>query len=242
MSCGSVFTYVDAAYLILYQNTISFNGAITLPGYTTPGTSGCHTYWHPAHSSCDSNTCVGCACGWSRCNCCWTVCNGWTWVSGYTTQGSCWSNPGTQLWPTTNIGVSASIPIEVEAGAGFMMTQDTPPTPFEAASVVINGFDIVLSLDGNSTTLNIPCRVTLKETNGSFSADVALYSLTSSIDDSGITFTLDMDVSLLFCLTPVNGAGWVNLVLATTYSVDFFGIGNITLSDSVLMPLISVDG
>ena len=253
MTCNSPFviragTFIDTSF------NFNMSGGFSVPGYTTPGTSGCWTTWNAAYSECTATQCgPGCVCNkWSWCSCCSQDCDQWQWVPGSTTIDTCWSKPGIELWPSLSGTASCTIPLIIGLAAGEQITATTPTAPYNTSYITINGFDLNMAFASTSFSMNIPVSATVAETNGSFYTIVPLpifidppaapvTSISTTITEDGFTFSISLSFNMLLCLAPVPPSGWVNLQIPITYTFVVPGFPSASLSITVLAPIVSVE-
>ena len=253
MSCSSPFIYLATA-TTSYNYVVNVSGSTQVPGYTSPGFSACLLGWNPAHcGGCNGQLCDGCLCnGWQWCNCCSSTCDSWQWISGSNYWYDCWNSPGIPLWPSLTIGATASIPMIFSLSEGTIINIGGPISseqPYEASEITIQGFTVNLNINGSNVPIQFPDNVTLAQQNGTFSVTVCLGSnsdsFTENIMNYTINYTLDIATNLLFCLTPVPPAGWLNLQIVCTLTANVSIDSNTNLSGNTtfafILPIISVE-
>lgn len=224
MSCSSPFVYTVFEDSITVSYTFSVTGSVVVPGYTYNPPPLCLLGWNAAH---DSN------CHWS----------GWnydcTWVSGSHYWYDCTTVASIPVFPTLNLTANASIPGTFTTGSGESLSM-TGYEAFETTSFKIKQFIITLSVNGEPYKISIPLNVTCYQTNGEFSATVALYSLTYSENIDGFDYNISMSFNLLFCAEPIPPMGWLNLQIDCGLSVDVEGFDYSTYF-TIACPIISVE-
>ena len=233
MSCSSPWSVslesnVD---VVTTKSTMNLQGCYTLPGYTSPSWGACTPYWVPGYPCC-----------WYCCGNCWggCCCTAPGWKSGYT-GWYCYTVPGVELWPSLQFCGSVNLPITATASVGLDITVDSPPSPYQAFSVTLEACEIDASVNGSGFKINaIPAPTTLQQNNGEFSATTDLGGFSSSVGYAGINYSLSIDTSILFCLTPTPPLGWVNINLDCNFGANYAGIVSESVDFNISMPIVAV--
>ena len=191
MSCSGPFTYYLADTLIESSQSVTCQGSVTIPGYTTPGTTIC--YWDKI------------SCGtWKKTGDCKTE---WT---------DCYYYNGIELWPS--IYVDGSATVNTTLGASEIITFTTEgPSASVTTTLTINSVVLTLSVSGITESFTIADTIVCyANSSGQFSATIALLPISGS--NSGVSWSVDTD--LLLCPTPSEGDAWLNLSCSFTVSEE----------------------
>jgi hypothetical protein len=235
MSCESPFVYQEASVTSTFTSNVGVKGSYTLPGYTIPATQLCWLQWKAPYSECTS----------SKKNKWWkiTKCNKYTWVKGSHKWCCCETIAAIPVWPNLTFTGSVTIPFEFEAEEGFELTVESPDVPYQATSITLKACNLAFSINGEGIApINIiPTPIVVGQENGSFFVDIPLTNFFNSENIGGIVYGLTMDISLLFCLEPEGGSGWINLKLDCTLTAYEKGVVNYSAKFDIVLPIVSAE-
>ncbi len=224
MSCESPFVYTEFETTVTSSQNVGVSGNYTLPSYSIPSENVC--VYVPAH--CDWYW--GGWRGWDR-KCSWQKAS---WCC-------CWNTPSVEIWPSISFSASANIILEFVASTAVALTVESPNTPIETTSIVVQSGTLTLYVNGEPFVLNIvPNQITLQQENGSFSISIQLQSFSSTFSNDGFDYDFNIDSELQFCLDPIPPVGWINLQLSCILSTVYDGI-NYSTSFAIECPIVSVE-
>jgi hypothetical protein len=257
MSCSSPYV-IPVVGTTLYTATynVTYNGSITIPKETIDGVTLCIPTYNLPEYYCPSKskkTCVlwdwdpKCKGKWWdwKCSdkCVEKVCKNPAYKDPSWGWGNCKKGNDIEIFPKLTITYSATIPMTFDAETGYVMSVNPPPpTGVQTASIEVQGFDLNMDINGTPVVINIKENVTFSaESNGTFSATVALTSVTVSTDISDLKYKIDFTLSLLFCAEPTNGMSWLNLQVDADLKVISDGETIFQQKFNVACPITDVD-
>jgi hypothetical protein len=220
MSCSSPFTYVLASEDISTTTDIGVNGTVTIPGYSLPSEQLCLLGWNSPHL------------------------DGWHWVSGSTYWYDCWGTPPLQIYPQITLTGSGSFNMTLLTNTEVSITEETPAQPIATQSITITDadFSFSISADDEKSTVNItiPADITISaNSDGEFAITYTLASAPFNEETDGFTYEGNAVVSLLFCLNPTNGIGWINIEVEIEFSVLEAGVNIYGTTFTLVCPIVS---
>lgn len=212
MSCSSPFVLELNEIIISTNYVIKLDGIFKLASLSIPGfTSLCIPKKVKVCNSWDFLNSKGC--DWSYgipLDCFdWSACAG---TNPKIEWGDCTSLEDILLWPDISFSGNASIPMTFNAGTSIEISVDEPAAQIKLYSITINPFVCYLTITalGLNFPLTLPLVVEPITTDGE-SVLITLASYVVSYVTSGVSYSLTMTISLLFCLKPEKPVGWINL-------------------------------
>ena len=207
MSCESAFEYSasDTDVLVSSTQVVTCKGSVTIPAYSVPGVTMCA--WYPS--------------GWGKFNCKWSgkwskeklSCN-WGVVKW---SQSCWTTPSVEIWPSTTMSGSATVSTTTETDKTVTFDVEGPSQSY-TTSLTINYVDLTITVGSISITYTIANSVQLAESDGEFSATIALDGF--SYEYGGVSASFSN--SLLLCPTPAEGESWLSITTDVNFSYDSY--------------------
>lgn len=234
MSCESPFVFIEASDTVLTtESTIIMNGSVTIPSLSTPSTEICLLGWNAAHFSSWNR------CGWRG----WDSCH--SWVPGSHYWYDCSGTPSIEIFPEIILSGSCEMPFATESSVEIQIS-DIGTIPVEITSIIIADFvctaNIQINYQGTikneSINFTIP-GFTVSQENGTFSATIPLQSLNYEYSGPLLTYTINVGVNLLFCLTPDPPVGWINLQFPINIVLSGDGLPATTITALLLLPIVS---
>lgn len=218
MSCSSPFKYQESTSVdVVSDNTFKLQGSYTLPSYTIPGYPVCEPTLNCKWGGWQ-NTVLECSWGW----CC------------------CWSTPAIPIWPSITFDGSIESTQTCTAEESQSFTVDGPSQPVAVAEVSYTNNKLTMGIDGTNIDLELPSVELSADSSGSFSADVPIGTVTTSFEEDGISYSLEIEAELLFCLDPTPPQGWINIQLSCSMSCTIDGV-NYEQEFAVACPIVSVE-
>ena len=255
MTCSAPFivAVVVEGIGIISSNNVSYNGSTSVAQIDTPSWQCCvpvleSCAWNLCNSwewvkaskgSCTSHTSLGWCDAWS-----WDPahleCNSWK-SGGCKWSESCTTIPGIELFPAFTLSASANAVFTTNASVGIVFPVGPPTIPYEVTSLTVNSCSVTLSMNitgfpSYSGTFSVADNIVVGQQNGEFFIDIPLDSVGGTIQGTTELVTWSGDLSLLFCLDPIEGVGWLNLNIAFT-----MGYENVTVVCAVDCPIIEAD-
>jgi len=212
MSCSSPFKVSSGVTFAEEDDSINYQGSVTVSGYSIPGTKICDWVWVPTTWSCK---CFGgCVCGGWNPKMCWPT-------GGTFETWSCWTTPSIEVFPNLTFDYNLTIPMTFEIQTGESITVSGSPTGYITNKIVITDFDCAFTVNGTGFNLSVPCSITISESNGSFSTTYELATLNENVTADGFTYSMGFTFNLLGCLDPTPPEAWLNLQVSTSMSVAY---------------------
>ena len=235
MTCESPFVFIEASDTVFTtESNIIMGGSVTIPSLSTPSTEICLLGWNPAHASCHWTGWRGTilSCQWDGGSHYWYDCSGL---------------PSIEIFPEIILSGSCEMPFATESSVEIQIS-DIGTIPVEITSIIIADILCTANIQINykGAIRNEPINFTIpgftvSQENGSFSATIPLQSLNYEYSGPLLTYTINVGVNLLFCLTPIPPVGWINLQFPINIVLSGDGLPATTITALLLLPIVSVE-
>lgn len=250
MACDSPYIIpLSETELFEYDYDVTYKGSIKIPGATIDGVNICvPTYTLPEYY-CPKNSSK--TCFWWKTKCNWDlkcetkckdkVCDNPAYKDGSWGWCCCKEENGIQVYPDLNISYSATIPMNFVAENEQVMSVDPPPNGIQTASIVVNGFDLSMDINGDKTGISIKEDITFSYSpQDGWSVTLPLTGVTVSTVIDGLEYEIGFTFSLLFCAEPEGGMSWLNFEIESDLKVKSDGDTLYGTEFSVACPITDV--